>query len=261
MGNQLGKIICKDKKNRQIFSKVFSTESHPELKFDYFCDMRIKKFIIVWKMGMTSVFAQMLHTDDIIVKHYAQYMNVSDSMIHVPELYITFHEWMGTPYRYGRSDKKGTDCSGFVRNVFLPLTGEELPRSASDMSKVIQSKPKTELKEGDLVFFNERGRSNSHVGIYLQKGWFVHASIYRGVTLNNLNAPYYTRLFSKGGSLKRGELKDIMLRPPDNREETPPFEPLFPIRIPHFNIPHPTPTLKGDRKGTPLHHQTSNNKQ
>ena len=192
---------------------------------------------------MTSVFAQTLNTDDIIVKHYAQYMNVNDSIIQVPELYITFHEWMGTRYRYGRSDKKGTDCSGFVRNVFLPLTGEELPRSTSGMSKVIQSKPKAELTEGDLVFFNERGRSNSHVGIYLHKGWFVHASIYRGVTLNNLNTLYYTRLFSKGGSLKRGELKEIVIQTQKRREDMLPIEPITPIRIQKIHSPHPKPTL------------------
>ena len=194
-------------------------------------------------MGITSVFAKASNEEDAIVRHYAKFMNVSDSMLHIPELYITIHEWIGTPYRYGRSDKKGTDCSGFVRNVFLSLCGEKLPRSASDMSKVIQSKPKEELTEGDLIFFNFRGRSNSHVGIYLQKGWFVHASIYRGVTLNNLHTPYYTRYFSKGGSLKQGELKDLMPQPLKACEEIPPVNPLTPIHINYINSPPPTPTL------------------
>jgi len=194
-------------------------------------------------LGITSVFSQTLYIDDAIVKHYTELMNVSDSMLHVPELYVAIHEWMDTPYRYGRSDKKGTDCSGFVRNVFLPLCGEELPRSASGMSKVIQSKPIAELSEGDLVFFNFRGRTNSHVGIYLQKGWFVHASIYHGVTLNNLHTPYYTRYFSKGGSLKRGELKDILIQPPIIRELAPPVDPLNPILIDYINSPSPSPTL------------------
>ena len=160
--------------------------------------------------GIASVRAEPPHMSHAVVKHYAEYMNVSDSLIHIPELYATIHEWIGTPYRYGRSDRKGTDCSGFVRNVFLPLCGEQLPRSASGISQIICPKPVSELKEGDLVFFNYYGRTNSHVGIYLQNGWFVHASSAHGVTLNNLHTPYYTLHFSKGGSLKQGELKDLM---------------------------------------------------
>ena len=181
--------------------------------------------------SVATVTGSTLLEEDAILKHYAKHMNVSDSILYIPELYIAIHEWMGTPYRYGRSDKKGTDCSGFVRNIYLPLCGEELPRSTSEMSKVIYPKPKTELKEGDLVFFNEQGRVNSHVGIYLQNGWFVHASIYRGVTLNNLNTPYYTRLFSKGGSLKQGELKDLIPQAERNCEEPLLFAPFIPIRI------------------------------
>ena len=201
--------------------------------------MQMKKYIILLVMSLKSVLARPQHIDDAVIRHYADRMNVSDSILHVPELYMAIHEWIGTPYRYGRSDKKGTDCSGFVRNIFLPLIGEELPRSASDMSRVINARPKADLKEGDLVFFNERGRTNSHVGIYLQKGWFVHASIYRGVTLNNLHTPYYTRLYSKGGSLKQGELRDIIIRTPTRpqSEETPALEPLFPIRLPYIDLP------------------------
>jgi hypothetical protein len=126
------------------------------------------------------------------------------------------------------------------------------------MSKVIQSKPIKELTEGDLVFFNFRGRTNSHVGIYLQKGWFVHASIYRGVTLNNLNTPYYTRYFSKGGSLKRGELKDIMFQASKSCEEPPSLEILFPIRIDFINFSHPSPTLNFKPQTSNFKPQTSN---
>ena len=188
-------------------------------------------------MGMTSVFAKESHVDDAVVKHYAEHMNVSDTLIHIPELYAAIHEWIGTPYRYGRSDKKGTDCSGFVRNVFIPLCGEELPRSALDMSKVIKPKPVAELKEGDLVFFNYYGRINSHVGIYLQNGWFVHASNVRGVTLNNLYTSYYSQRFSKGGPIKQGELKDLVQKTRIICEKLPPIAPLIPIDIRKINTP------------------------
>ena len=195
-------------------------------------------FIVVMVTGLATGFAETPHMDKAVVKHYAEFMNVNDSLLHVPELYAAIHEWIGTPYRYGRSDKKGTDCSGFVRNIFLPLCGEELPRSASGISKIIEPKPIAELTEGDLVFFNYRGRTNSHVGIYLQKGWFVHASTVHGVTLNNLHTPYYTRRFSKGGSLKQGELKSLIPQVPVSYEKLPVLEPLIPIKLGYIE---PTP--------------------
>ena len=182
-------------------------------------------------MVLASVLAKTPQVDNDIVKHYAEHMNVSDSLLHIPELYAAIHEWIGTPYRYGRSDRKGTDCSGFVRNIFRSLCGEELPRSASGISQIIRPKPISELREGDLVFFNYRGRTNSHVGIYLQNGWFVHASSVCGVTLNNLHTLYYTQRFSKGGPMKRGGLKDLTPQNSTDCEEQLPLELLIPVAI------------------------------
>ena len=204
--------------------------------------MRMTIFMVLVVTGLATGFAETPHIDEAVVKHYAEFMNVNDSMLHVPELYTVIHEWIGTPYRYGRSDKKGTDCSGLVRNIFLPLCGEELPRSASGISKIIEPKPIAELKEGDLVFFNYRGRINSHVGVYLKNGWFVHASTVRGVTLNNLYTPYYTHRFSKGGSLKRGELKDMIIQVHANYEKLPTVEPLTPIKLGYIE-PTPKPEM------------------
>lgn len=144
---------------------------------------------------------------------YARFMQVADTAIKNPELYLAIDQWIGTPYRYGRNKiKEGTDCSGFVGKVFEQLFETKLPRSAAGVAQVIDSKDKKELKEGDLIVFNYYGRRNSHVGIYLQNGWFVHASNVYGVTLANLNTSFYQQKFSKGGSVKglviRKEEKD-----------------------------------------------------
>ena len=192
-----------------------------------------KKICIIVMMSLAPVFAKTPQMDDTVIKYYAEYMNVSDTLIHIPELYVAIHQWIGIPYRYGRSDRKGTDCSGFVVNILHPLCGEKLPRSALGLSQIIQPKHISELREGDLVFFNYYGRTNSHVGIYLQNGWFVHASSVRGVTLNNLYSSYYTQHFSKGGPLKRGEMKDLMVQDPVVEEEQPLLEPLTPIGVWH----------------------------
>ena len=104
--------------------------------------------------------------------------------------------YRGTPYRYGRSDRSGTDCSGYTTQVFKKH-GVKLPRTSSEQSKVGQKVGKNGLKEGDLVFFQTtRGKRVGHVGIYVGNGKFIHASSGGGkVQVNSLNEGYYNRRF------------------------------------------------------------------
>jgi len=81
-----------------------------------------------------------------------------------------------TPYRYGgNSVETGFDCSSFVGHVYKNSIGIELPRSSQEISHVGQALTRTQLQSGDLVFFNTQHRANSHVGIYVGEGKFVHA--------------------------------------------------------------------------------------
>ncbi|MDR2886140.1 MAG: C40 family peptidase [Rikenellaceae bacterium] len=139
-----------------------------------------------------------------IVRKYAARLGVSDSLIHNPVLYVIIDEWMGAPYKYGGNTKKGTDCSGFVGQIMKHFTTSTLPRSAAEMAKTVTLKPAGELQEGDLVFFSYGKKPVGHVGIYLQNGWFVHASSYRGggVILSNLHGSTYSRRFCKCGSVQ-----------------------------------------------------------
>ena len=70
--------------------------------------------------------------------------------------------------------------------------------------------PKDELKEGDLVFFKIKSRSITHIGIYLGDNRFAHASSSRGVVISNLNEPYYSRYFYKGGRILDPVKNDLM---------------------------------------------------
>lgn len=83
---------------------------------------------------------------------------------------------LGVPYRWGGNDPaRGLDCSGLVRHVFKTVAALDLPRRSEQMSRVGRSVARTDLRAGDLVFFNTLGHPNSHVALYVGDGRFVHA--------------------------------------------------------------------------------------
>ena len=104
---------------------------------------------------------------------------------------------VGKPYKYGGSSPSGFDCSGLVQYSFRQA-GVTLPhntvqqRSASRLVKV------SELRRGDLLFFDQEGKKNSHVGIYLGEGRFVHApSSGKSVRNDALSNPYWKKHLSE----------------------------------------------------------------
>ena len=106
---------------------------------------------------------------------------------------------LGTDYQYGASGPSQYDCSGFTKYVFSKQ-GINLPRTSRDQAKVGQFVPARELQKGDLVFFSSKKTSKvAHVGIYLGRGEFIHASSSKDqVTISNLNSNYYSKHFKWG---------------------------------------------------------------
>jgi cell wall-associated NlpC family hydrolase len=92
------------------------------------------------------------------------------------ELVVSALGFLGVPYkRGGNSAETGFDCSGFVRAIYEQTAGLLLPRRAEQQAAATQKIDKTELKPGDLVFFNTMKRAFSHVGIYVGNGKFIHS--------------------------------------------------------------------------------------
>ena len=118
------------------------------------------------------------------------------------ELYYQMYEWLGTRYRFGGETKRGIDCSGFTGIVYEKAYKRVLPRDSRSMYKMTNPVPRSEMKEGDLLFFRIRRGQVSHVGIYLGNNKFVHASTTQGVIVSDLREDYYRRYFYKAGRLK-----------------------------------------------------------
>ena len=99
--------------------------------------------------------------------------------------------WIGIPYRWGGTTRRGIDCSAFVQQFVRQQFDVALPRTTASQRYEGQEIDRSELRAGDLVFFRRRGVR--HVGVYLSEGEFIHASSSRGVTISTLESGYWAR--------------------------------------------------------------------
>lgn len=129
---------------------------------------------------------------------YAMMLNVNVESLKNLSLFGFIENWFGTRYRYGGISKKGIDCSALTGSLLLAVYGFALPRTAKEQYDATKHIAMEDLKEGDLVFFNTTG-GVSHVGLYLDNNYFVHASSSQGVTISNLNENYFSKRFICGG--------------------------------------------------------------
>lgn len=101
---------------------------------------------------------------------------------------------LGTKYVWGGSTPSGFDCSGFIHWAFKE-SGNNMGRLSTDgyyNRSYIIDKPGV----GDLVFFENTYRKGiSHMGIYLGNNEFIHAGSSTGVTITNLDNPYWSKHF------------------------------------------------------------------
>ncbi|MFK5913073.1 MAG: NlpC/P60 family protein [Woeseiaceae bacterium] len=116
-------------------------------------------------------------------------ISTSDSPI-VKKLYKHYNEWRGVKYREGGISKKGVDCSAFVQIAYKEKLHKSIPRSTELMSETGKPVNIKKLRPGDVVFF-KTGFKVRHVGIYVGKGEFIHASSSRGVMKSKLSNPYW----------------------------------------------------------------------
>lgn len=79
--------------------------------------------------------------------------------------------------RGGESPDRGFDCSGLVKYV-LARMHMDVPRTAHQQARVglPVAKDTTDLLPGDLVTFGRGKQGVSHIGIYVGRGDFIHAS-------------------------------------------------------------------------------------
>ena len=126
------------------------------------------------------------------------------------ELVIQAMGLLGVPYKSGgTSEEKGFDCSGFVRYMYEKSVGLVLPRRAEEQAKVTEEISRSELKPGDLVFFNTLKRTFSHVGIYVGDGKFIHAPRPgKAVRVDDMREAYWQQRFNGARRVQAGKIQN-----------------------------------------------------
>jgi cell wall-associated NlpC family hydrolase len=97
---------------------------------------------------------------------------------------------VGKTYKNGGRGPNAFDCSGLVYYVYKRV-GVVLPATAEEQGRVGIEISRESILPGDLVVF--RIKRDFHVGIVLNEREFVHASKSKGVAIDNLSLPYWTR--------------------------------------------------------------------
>lgn len=125
------------------------------------------------------------------------------------EIVAAAERFIGLNYHWGGDSlKDGFDCSGLTKAVY-ELNGLDLPRTSREQFRVGIPVARSELAQGDLVFFATRGRKRvNHVGVYVGGGRFIHAPG-RGkpIRFELLSHTYYSRRYVGGRSyLCRGSI-------------------------------------------------------
>jgi LysM repeat protein len=114
----------------------------------------------------------------------------------------TAKKFLGRRYVWGAEGPSCFDCSGFTQYVMRKSKGVKIPRVSRKQAYYGKYVTRSQLKPGDLIFFDTSRRRRgyvNHVGIYIGNGKFIHASSARHrVVITSLNSPFYRARFNWG---------------------------------------------------------------
>lgn len=108
--------------------------------------------------------------------------------LNVDALITESKKYLGVPYVWGGTSPNGFDCSGFLHYVF-GKTGVSIPRTVETIYGATSTV--TTPQPGDLVFYSTYKSGTSHAGIYIGDNKFIHAGTSTGVTITDMDNPYW----------------------------------------------------------------------
>ncbi|MDS0528008.1 C40 family peptidase [Clostridium sp. SHJSY1] len=160
------------------------------MKSNYHMIVKLIVSIFIW-IGVVNINSVYVYGDESLnQQNINDEQTVSVSNGYTQEIVNYAHNFIGRPYVFGATGPNSFDCSGFTSYVYKHF-GMNIPRTSGEQFNVGKPIQKSELKNGDLIFFNTYTKIG-HVGIYIGNGDFIHAASSGSVKVNSLNEGYYT---------------------------------------------------------------------
>ncbi|MDY6064836.1 MAG: cell wall-binding repeat-containing protein [Finegoldia sp.] len=128
-------------------------------------------------------------------KQESQKKEQSKSQSKIDKIISLAKSQVGKAYVYGSAGPNAFDCSGLTSFLYKQV-GVSLNRSSRDQASNGVAVSRSNLKPGDLMFFNTGGYGISHVGLYIGDNKLIHASTpSTGVIVSDINGNYYRDTF------------------------------------------------------------------
>ena len=115
----------------------------------------------------------------------------------MPDLYFElFKKAVQSSHSVGK--KKDINSLELISILYKKVYGKTI--STASVATIFNRSDLVELKslsEGDLVFFNVKGKYLSQMGIYLQHGKFAYINNHGEVMISDMEEPFYKKYFYK----------------------------------------------------------------
>lgn len=199
------------RKNLQLDKKTYASKSKPEAanrivrqtlavenrKVHTLESVKKDKKLLVTSKKPKKASPKRVTVNDITFKSSRSSVSSTSNNKDVNKIINLAKQKLGRRYVWGAVGEQGTfDCSGFTSYLYKKV-GINIPRTSRNQAKYGKYIARSNLKKGDLIFFDtskhRKGYVN-HVGIYLGNGKFIHASsAQKKVTISNLSKFYAQR--------------------------------------------------------------------
>lgn len=134
-----------------------------------------------------------------IIKEIGKYMSYEERLKTISSLIEEAKTYLGVPYLYGGTTRRGIDCSAFMQSVYS-ANDISLPRVSRNQALVGEKVARKDIEPGDMIFFSNSPKSRiSHVGMVVEVTedniYFIHAGSSTGVTIAPLSMNYWAKRF------------------------------------------------------------------
>ena len=135
----------------------------------------------------------------ILLMSYVNGDNLSKSIVKFSTPYAStdkiLNKQLGKKYIWGANGPKAFDCSGLSKFYVKKKKNKVIPRRAIAQSKKGKKISIKNIRKGDLLFFATTKKDEiTHVGIYIGKNKFIHASsAKKKVVIGSLKDPFYKK--------------------------------------------------------------------